>query len=188
MVERLNSFLENTGLIPPLQFGFTAGRSTIDAIKKVIVSVTRGRTLGTKCCLVALDIAGPFDNTWHPAVLAKLREQKCTSNIYLIIKDFLFNRKAFIRISDTENSKHVTKGSPQGPVPGPTLRNITISGLIETISKVPNLEIVTYAEDILLIIHGPSHEAVITSVEKSLNTIEEWCFEHKLELSKDKRQ
>jgi len=45
---------------------------------------------------------------------------------------------------------------------------------------------VTYADDILLIIHGSSHEAVITSVEKSLNTIEEWCFEHKLELSKDK--
>ena len=44
----------------------------------------------------------------------------------------------------------------------------------------------TYTDNILLIIHGPSHEAVITSVEKSLNTIEEWCFRHKLELSKDK--
>jgi len=59
-------------------------------------------------------------------------------------------------------------------------------GHYKTLSKVPNLEIVTYADDILLIIHGPSHEAVITSVEESLNTIEEWCSKHKLELSKDK--
>jgi len=77
MVERLKSFLETTGLIPPQQFGFTAGRSTVDAIQRVIESVTRGRTLGTKCCLVVLDIAGAFDNTWHPALLVKLREQKC---------------------------------------------------------------------------------------------------------------
>jgi retron-type reverse transcriptase len=98
VVERLKSFLETAGLIPPQQFGFTAGRSTVDAIKKVIKSVTRGRTLGTKCCLVALDIAGAFDNTWHPALLVKLREQKCPSNICLIIKYFLLNRKAFIRI------------------------------------------------------------------------------------------
>ena len=64
--------------------------------------------------------------------------------------------------------------------------NITISGLIETISKVPNLEIVTYADDNLLIIQGPTHEAVITSVENFLNTTGECCFKHKLELSKDK--
>ena len=44
----------------------------------------------------------------------------------------------------------------------------------------------TYADDILLIIHGPIHEAALTSVEESLNTIEEWCFKHKLELSTDK--
>ena len=32
VVKRLKSFLETTGLIPPQQFGFTAGRSTVDAI------------------------------------------------------------------------------------------------------------------------------------------------------------
>ena len=79
----------------------------------------------------------------------------------------MLNRKAFIRIGDTESSKQVTKGYPQGSVAGPTLWNITISGLIETLSKAPNLEIVTYADDVLLIIHGPSHEAVITLVEVS---------------------
>jgi hypothetical protein len=44
----------------------------------------------------------------------------------------------------------------------------------------------TYADDILLIIHGPSDEAVITSVKEYLNTKEECCSKHKLELSKEK--
>jgi hypothetical protein len=169
VVERLKSFQEITGLIQPQQFGFTAGRSTADVIQKVIESVTRRRALGTKCCLVTLGIVGAFENAWHTAVLAKLREQKSPSNICLIIKDFLLNRKAHISIGDTESTKHVTKGCPQGSVAGLTIWNITISGHIENISKVPNLEIVTYADDILLIIHGPSHEAVITSVEVSQN-------------------
>jgi hypothetical protein len=33
VTERLNYFLESTGQIPSLQYGFTAGRSTTDAIK-----------------------------------------------------------------------------------------------------------------------------------------------------------
>ena len=75
---------------------------------------------------------------------------------------------------------------PAGISSRPNPWYITISGLTETTSKVPNLEIVIYTDDILLIIHGPSHEVVLTSVGKSVNTIEEWCFKHKLELSKDK--
>ena len=98
MVGRLNSFLESSGLIPPQQYGFTVGRSTADAILRVIDSVNRGRKLGTKCCLLALDFAGAFDNAWHPAVLARLWEQKCPSNIYITIKDFLLNRNAHIRL------------------------------------------------------------------------------------------
>ena len=43
---------------------------------------------------------------------------------------------------------------PQGSVSGPNLWNIIISGLIELLSKAPNLEIVTIADDILLMFHG----------------------------------
>jgi len=48
VIGRLNFFLESTGQIPPQQFGFIVGRSTSDAIQKVIESVRRGRKLGTK--------------------------------------------------------------------------------------------------------------------------------------------
>ena len=57
VIGRLNYFLESTGQIPPQQYGFTAGRSTADVIKTVTDFVRRGCKLGTKCCLLALDIA-----------------------------------------------------------------------------------------------------------------------------------
>jgi hypothetical protein len=76
VIERLNYFLETTGQISLLQFGFTAGRTTADAIKTVTDFIRHGRKRGLKCCLLALNISGAFDNAWHPGILARLRNAK----------------------------------------------------------------------------------------------------------------
>jgi len=54
------------------------------------------------------------------------------------------------------------------------------------LSKAPNLEIVTFADDILLMIQGPSHSAVLTTAVNTLQILEEWCKKHVLEISKGK--
>jgi len=50
----------------------------------------------------------------------------------------------------------------------------------------PNLEIVTFADDIMILIQGPSHSAVLTTVVNAHCTTEDWCKKHRLEISKDK--
>ena len=72
VIGRLNHFLESTEQIPPQQYGFTARRSTADATKTVIQFARRSRKLELKCCLLALVIAGAFDNAWHPGILDRL--------------------------------------------------------------------------------------------------------------------
>jgi hypothetical protein len=47
VIDRLNYFLETTGQIPSLQYGFTAGKSTADAIKTALEFVEHSRKLGT---------------------------------------------------------------------------------------------------------------------------------------------
>jgi hypothetical protein len=37
-------------------------------------------------------------------------------------------------------------------------------------------------------IQGPSIPAILTILQSTLHTIEEWCKEHKLEISKDKSE
>jgi hypothetical protein len=187
MIGRLNNFLEATGQIPPQQYGFTTGRSTADAINVVMEFVRRGRKLGLKCCLVTLDIADAFDNAWHPGILATIWDLKCPTNIYSIVKDFLQDRNAHIRIGEDACSKRVTRGCPQGSVSGPTLWNIIISDLmVLLLSKAPNLEIVTFVDDILLMIQGLSHSAVLTTAVNTLRIVEDWCKKHMLEISEDK--
>jgi hypothetical protein len=87
--ERLNYFLETTGQIPSLQYGFIAGRSTADAIKTVLGFVEHSRKLVLKCWLLALDITGAFANAWHPGILARLWKLKCPPNTYSMVRDFL---------------------------------------------------------------------------------------------------
>jgi hypothetical protein len=115
VIGRLTYFLESTNQIPPQQYGFTVGRSTSDAIQTVTEFVRRNRKVESKCCPVALDIVGAFDNAWHPGILARLWEQKCPKNIYNMAQDFLKDRNACIRLGEAKSSKQVTRGFSLGP-------------------------------------------------------------------------
>jgi len=45
---------------------------------------------------------------------------------------------------------------------------------------------VVFADDIMIMIKGPSPSAILTTLQSTLQTIEDWCKEHRLEISKDK--
>ena len=186
VIERLNYFVESSGQLPPQQYGFTAGRSTSDAIKVVSEFVHQSRKLGQKCCLLALDIAGAFDNAWHPGILARLWKLKCPSNNYSIVRDFLRERAAQVTLSNSVSSKRVTKSCSQGSVSGPTLWNVIINDLIALLSNASNIRMVVFADDIMIMIHGLSPSAILTTLQSTLQTIEDWCKEYRLEFSKGK--
>ena len=81
LVGRLNYFPNLNAHIHPQQYGFTEGRSTVDAIKAVVEFVRNNKQLDLKSCLVTLDIAGAFDNAWHPGILVKLLKINCPKHI-----------------------------------------------------------------------------------------------------------
>jgi hypothetical protein len=186
VTERLNYFLESVGHIPPQQYGSTAGKSNVDAIKAISEHVSCCRRIGQKCCLLVLDIAGAFDNAWHPGILALLWKLNCPPNIYSLVWDFLSERTAHIILGNSVSSKRVIKGCPQGSVSGPTLWNIIINDLIALLSTTPNVRIVVYADDIMIMIQGPSTAAILNTLQDTLKTIEKWCTEHRLKISKEK--
>jgi hypothetical protein len=186
VIERLQYIVETAGQIPPQQYGFTADRSTAGPIKTVSEFVCHSRKLGQKCCLLALDIAGAFDSAWHPRILARFRKLKCPPNIYSMVRDFLSDPTAHVTLGNSFSSKCVTKWCLQGSVSGPTLWNIIISDLTAIPSNTPDLKIVVFADDIMIMMQGPSIPTLFTTLQTTLQTIEDWCKEHRLEISKDK--
>jgi hypothetical protein len=144
------------------------------------------RKLGPMCYLLALDIAGAFDNAWHLGILARLWKQNCPPNIYSMVRDFLRDRTAHVTLGNSVSYKRVTKGRPQGSVSGPNLWNITIRDLIALLSNTPNLKVAVFADDIMIMFQGPSLTDILKTIQTTLQIIEDWCKEHKLEISKDK--
>ena len=100
--------------------------------------------------------------------------------------DFLRDRTAHVTLGNSFSFKRVTKGCPQRSVLGPTSWNIIISHLVALLSNAPNLKIVVFADDIMVMMQGPSLPAILKTLQTTLQTIEDWCKEHKLEISKDK--
>jgi hypothetical protein len=45
---------------------------------------------------------------------------------------------------------------------------------------------VVFADGIMIMIQEPSSSAILTTLQSTLQTIEDWCKEHRLEISKDK--
>ena len=140
---------------------------------------------GLKCCLLAQDIAGVFDKAWHPGILARLRKIKCPPNTYDMVKDFLSDRTAHVTLGNSLSSKWVTKGCPQGSVSGPTLWNIIISDLIKVLSNEANVKIVVFADDIMIMMQGPSLSDILKIMQTTLQIIDNWCKENRLKISKE---
>jgi len=103
-----------------------------------------------------------------------------------MVRDFLRDRTAHVTLGNSSSSKRVTKGCPQGSVSGPTLCNIIISDLIALLFNAPNLKIVVFTDDTMVMMHGPSLPAIFKTLQTTLQTVEDWCKEHKIEISKDK--
>ena len=68
---------------------------------------------------------------------------------------------------------------------GPTLWNI-INDLIALLASAPNSQIVVFADDITIMIQGPSILDILATFQNTLKTIEDWCRKHRLTISKDK--
>jgi hypothetical protein len=131
-----------------------------------------------------VDIAGAFDNTWHPGILARLWNLNCPQNIYSLVRDFLSERRAHVTLGNSVSSEQVTTGRPQGSVSGPTLWNI-INNLLALLSNTPNVRIVVYADDIMIMIQGPSTAAFLNTLNNTLQTIEKWCTKQARDLQRE---
>jgi hypothetical protein len=44
--------------------------------------------------MASLDVKGPFDAAWWPAILNGLRNAKCPQNLYQITQDYFRERRA----------------------------------------------------------------------------------------------
>jgi len=92
---RMEKWLEGNGNLSDRQYGFGKGRSTVDAINRVMVveAVGFGPLYQRKLCgVVALDVANAFNSAKWPRIIQALRNKGVPPYMVGIIQSYLSDR------------------------------------------------------------------------------------------------
>jgi hypothetical protein len=93
MIEkRLREEVEARGGMAETQFGFRKGRSTIDALKKVVERANRAKNYSYRHKNLCVMIVFGVKNAW-PKIVAALEELKISPYLINIVQSYLDNRR-----------------------------------------------------------------------------------------------
>lgn len=144
--DRLQSFLNIKGIIPESQHGFRNQKCAQQAILQLqsdaSIAINKNR-----CCLaLLLDIERAFDRTWHNGLLFKLSQENIPLNFVRIIKHYLLDRTAQVKVQDSLSPPFSIKaGVPQGSVLAPLLFNFYMHDIPQP--HHPSVHLAQYADD-----------------------------------------
>ncbi|XP_070395457.1 uncharacterized protein [Dermacentor albipictus] len=146
-LSRLQWIADARGALPPEQCGFRARRSTADCIAIVAGTLEQARLDRETAFLLLLDVQSAFDCLPHDTILSAVRALRTSA----------------VRVGGTVGSpRPVSCGVPQGSVLSPFLFNLALAPIIECIPKTGRFPVraVLYADDIALLVHGPTSATV----------------------------
>lgn len=184
IANRMNWFLEFYELLPESQFGFRAGRSSIDNLailhSSIISSVKSDRVLNS----VFLDIKSAYDRVIPDVLIQKLISIGLAPKMIGFIQNNINNREVFCEFDDINEVRHTSLGLPQGSVLSPLLYNIYVSDLEKCLH--PNCNIVQFADDVAIFASAENTLVSASYINVTLKTIISKLQELGLEISNEK--
>ena len=122
IAKNLYMYLEDHNILSEHQFGFRAGRSTMDQMILVYNDITLWLDQGCAVDLVLFDFSKAFDVVSHHILLEKLQELGINTDLISWIESFLIGRSMAVALDGVCSDSHpVRSGIPQGSVLGPVL-------------------------------------------------------------------
>ncbi|KYB25118.1 hypothetical protein TcasGA2_TC031352 [Tribolium castaneum] len=174
---KLKKELEEKGGLSAEQFGFQEGKSTLDAVDRVLTLARWANSGDTKrrrwCVLLTFDVKKAFNSANWQNIMEALRKKGISMYLRKVIGSYLLERS--LDLGDGEVME-VTSGVPQGLVLGPTLWNILYDGVLRLeISKEATL--VAYADDLALVVIEKDIENLMCTLEMTSKIIGRWMKE-----------
>lgn len=165
------------------QFGFTIGKSTVDAalsVRKIVNSSEYKYVVG-----IFLDISGAFDNAWWPMLLLKMKIRGCYKNIYSLLCSYFLNGSAKLKLGHHSLTKSLSMGCPQGSVISPHVWNLGFDDFL-AIPLPSGCSLTGYADDGLLLIQSNTRAGLENLADTCLRLISQWGDRNRLTFAPQK--
>lgn len=168
LVNRLNATYTGRN---PAQYGFTPGRSTIDAWFDAKHRVQRLGETSKYVVGIFVDFAGAFDHlNWGP-ILQKLGAIGCKE--IRVWESYFAERRSCMKGRMDVVWKNLARGCPQGSICGPIMWNMVMDELLDNLRD-RNIEFVAYADDLLLIVGGQSRQHLGRLATDAVSMVSDW--------------
>ncbi|CAF1091286.1 unnamed protein product, partial [Brachionus calyciflorus] len=186
---RLTEWAESKKILVDEQNGFRKGRSTQNAIFKLIENISRKFKKRQKTGLVLYDFAKAFDTVSHSGILRVLNKLRCPVTIGNWIKSYLENRKFQITNESKKNSsiKDIKSGVPQGGCLSALLFALFINDLGKKLRKLsPKLNFELFADDVSVWCSHSRINSINKILQKATTIINNFAKSRGLSLNVDK--
>lgn len=182
---RLEWHLESKGLLSESQYGFRKGKGTLDNISILTSDIRIAFSNNKFVSAVFLDISAAYDNVLIPILLKKLQDLSVPLKFVRFIFNILSERFINLTSTDSNFSRTIYKGLPQGSVLSPILYNVYTVDL-ESVITDPTVNILQYADDLLIYNINQSYNDSCSVLTSTLHNIKTWMDANGLELSASK--
>ena len=164
----LNNVLNDT------QHGFLPGKSTDTILLKFYDYVTENVDKGLAVDAVFFDYSKAFDSVPHSVLLSRLEASGVAGSLLTWVKNFLSDRQQKVKVGDAYSTwLPVSKGVIQGSVLGPTLFNVFLNNIDESVS---HCFILKYADDLRIFLASPKPNScdLQLNVQKDITSLTKW--------------
>ncbi|XP_063830255.1 uncharacterized protein LOC135079532 [Ostrinia nubilalis] len=172
IVSRLTKHLNDVGPnLSERQFGFRAGRSTLDALSALKSKTEEAVSRGERALAVSLDIANAFNSLPFDTIVSALHYHGVPAYLIRIVADYLRDRQVSLVGADGELvQQRIFRGVPQGSALGPTLWNIAYDSVLRC-RLLRGTSLLCYADDTLVVATGRALPELCLRIEAATEMV-----------------
>ena len=185
--QRVYTFLQETGQLYEIQFGFRESHSCEHAVGQVINGIVRGLENKVNSACVLLDLSKAFDTIEHKIMLQKLETYGIIGNALTWFHSYLTGRKLRVKCrtvgsstSQTSEEFEVAYGTPQDSCLGPLIFLIFVNDLH---LHLHDSECIQFADDTTLLFKHKNIRYLHYCIESKLTRLQDWFNTYKLTLN-----